>query len=213
MHKPIAAVYLLTLCPLAYAAGRKPVPNAPFPQSLIVGRHTFLDCCGPNDFYEIFSIQPGEGGLSVERLTVTPAGSPCTRPASVETATGTLKGSLSDLLVGANPCSMLNAQSQKPRVAPTVEILGSPSVRPVSFALPGYPPLARLANVEGDVTFQVNVAADGTVSTFTVVAGVPLLRPTVEAEVKKWKFSPEAAGQTVEFVVRFRTNCPAARQP
>ncbi|MGD0014613.1 MAG: energy transducer TonB [Bryobacteraceae bacterium] len=333
MHKLTVGVLFLTLCPWVAARPPKASTNPPPPHELVIGRHTYFDFGPPFDFYEVFSIQSGDGGLSVERLTLTPAGDPCLQPATVEVASATIGGSISDLLGRKNPCAIperelrrelkrcrkclvfsgadvtmqvmcgnqtrrirmdildrdmfdpaprtpehtswtmallrrldqalgkgimdrpaffsepapaiaahvasshsknLNAlrlgtfdslfdkvphrlsdlyvQSQNRPVGPTIEMLESPTLRPISYALPKYPPLARLARVEGKVAFALNVTSEGTVSNLSFAAGHVMLQKAVESEVTKWKFPTEAAGRKMDFVIEFRTNCPSGRR-
>jgi TonB family protein len=103
--------------------------------------------------------------------------------------------------------SELYVKAHNPPPAPTVSLVRISPVRPTSEALPPYPPLARLAKISGVVSFTFAVTADGSVNNFQVSSGHPLLRKAVEAEVLKWRFSVEAAGLSVEAVIRFSTNC------
>jgi len=108
--------------------------------------------------------------------------------------------------------SELYAESLKPRIEPSVALKGAPELQPVSYSLPKYPPIARLAHVEGEVAVDVTVGDGGTVSSVTVVSGPPLLRKAVEVTAAEWKFPTEAAGRKLGFVVEFKTNCPAVRK-
>jgi TonB family protein len=94
---------------------------------------------------------------------------------------------------------------------PTVRLLDSTPVQPATFVVPLYPPLARLARIEGKVTFTVEVDRSGSPTEFAVETGHRLLRAAVEQAVAGWKFPTDASGQRVEASVEFRTNCPAKR--
>jgi TonB family protein len=76
------------------------------PNEFEIGRHTFFDFGPPNDFYEIFVVQPVGEGTSIERLTVTPQGMSCAIPPKVEAASAKLEQSPSALLGAVNPCSI-----------------------------------------------------------------------------------------------------------
>jgi TonB family protein len=108
--------------------------------------------------------------------------------------------------------SELYAESLKPPVIPTVALRETHAIQPISYSLPKYPPIARLARIDGDVALSVTVAADGTVSKVAFVSGHPMLRLAVESEAAKWKFPAEAAGRKLDFVIAFRTNCPTAQR-
>jgi TonB family protein len=316
---PFAAVAMLP-----FVSGGEKKPPTPMPESLVLGRHTFIDIGPPFDFYEILSVHRKGTATAVERIIVSPPGDPCTQPASVESGHGVLTASIPELL-GSNPCSIpekalrkelkrckkclvfsgaqitmsvqcgtesrlirmdvldrdmfdpapktpehtswtmalfarldqalgpgvlerpvfaldelqrdqglmttqsiedlrygafdplfkqaphkpselyLKAQS-RPRL-PTVVLAQVSPVHPISEFLPPYPPLARAARISGTVSFTLLVTADGHISNFRVTSGHPLLRKAVEDEVTKWRFSMEAAGQSIEGSMQFSINC------
>jgi hypothetical protein len=61
------------------------------------------------------------------------------------------------------------------------------SVYVVRFRLDGYPSIARQANVAGDVSVNVHLNADGSVSSLSDVKGPDLLRGEAEL-VRTWQF-------------------------
>jgi TonB family protein len=74
---------------------------------------------------------------------------------------------------------------------------------------PAYPPLARLAKVQGVVALRLTLDAKGCVEQADVLEGPPLLRPTAKAFYKQWTFEPvQAEGKPVraqfEFLMPFR---------
>jgi TonB family protein len=79
---------------------------------------------------------------------------------------------------------------------------------------PGYPPLARLAKVQGLVSLRLVLDANGYVEQVEVMEGPPLLRPTAIAFYKMWTFEPvEAEGKPVrtqfEFLMPFKLPEPS----
>jgi hypothetical protein len=54
------------------ALAQKP-PSAPQPTQFEVGRRTFFDFGPPFNYYEILVVRPTAEGVSVERITLTPA--------------------------------------------------------------------------------------------------------------------------------------------
>jgi TonB family protein len=66
---------------------------------------------------------------------------------------------------------------------------------------PAYPELARRMNITGVVKMQVTVATNGTVKSWKVVGGHPVLVNAAIDAIKKWKFEPAAEESTgiVEF--------------
>jgi TonB family protein len=59
----------------------------------------------------------------------------------------------------------------------------------VSTSAPVYPPIARAANVQGEVIVSVTVNDRGDVVTALAMEGHPLLRKAAEAAALKWKFN------------------------
>jgi TonB family protein len=71
------------------------------------------------------------------------------------------------------------------------------------FRIPGYPPLARQARVEGLVRAVVNIRGDGTVESVSNVAGPALLKDYVADALKQWTFQPQGR-QPVSLPIEFR---------
>jgi protein TonB len=123
---------------------------------------------------------------------------------------------MKDLAAGSYDALFKDAPDKPPvlyeaaRVPPPgVQLLSSTPFRPERFVVPVYPPLARLAHVQGQVAFRVEVDGSGRAKNFTIKSGNPLLRGAVEVAVGQWRFPTEAANQTVEAVVEFKGNCSA----
>jgi len=81
-------------------------------------------------------------------------------------------------------------RSQAQTNAASALFSGHPELRPVEFVRLVYPPLARQTRIGGTVTARVTVASDGTVSGVQTIGGDPIIRPSVEETIKKWKFEP-----------------------
>lgn len=67
---------------------------------------------------------------------------------------------------------------------------------------PVYPPLARLAEVEGSVALNFTLEPDGSVAVVQVASGHPLLRSAARATVESWRFTEGRPAGSNE---RFRT--------
>lgn len=90
-------------------------------------------------------------------------------------------------------------------------LIAQPQV-PLELADPGvpvYPPLARLAAVEGSVALNFTLEPDGSVGVVQVVSGHPLLRSAARATVESWRFtegrpagSNERFRAVLDFVVK-----------
>jgi protein TonB len=75
--------------------------------------------------------------------------------------------------------------------------------------MPVYPPIAKAARVEGDVSFHLEVGSGCAVDELTIDDGPKMLRESVEKAVKEWKFCGVPEGQQVHATVAFRLDCPA----
>lgn len=104
--------------------------------------------------------------------------------------------------------SDLYKSAQNPPPPPTVRLVSSSPFQPQKVVLPWYPPIAKLARVEGQVAFKVDVDANGDATNFVLESGHPLLRGAVQDAVSKWVFPADGANQHVEAVIEFKTNCP-----
>ena len=72
-------------------------------------------------------------------------------------------------------------------------------------SMPTYPPLARMAHIEGQVDIQVEVDKDGNVVSAVSnpvpgePRGIPLLRPEALKAIRGWKLSAAGASDRVPF--------------
>jgi len=78
--------------------------------------------------------------------------------------------------------------------------------QPEKFIRPEYPPIARLARIEGAVVV-IQVDANGGVTDAQFESGHPMLLATVKNAVSEWKFPKEAADQQIKATIDFKTNC------
>ena len=74
-----------------------------------------------------------------------------------------------------------------------------------------YPPLARAARVQGDVTVRFRQTQDGSTVDVTPISGPAMLQGVVVENVKAWHFAApeEPAGQTYKAVFHFELNPPS----
>ena len=64
---------------------------------------------------------------------------------------------------------------------------------------PSYPPLGKMARIQGKVVLQVLIAKDGSVADIKVKSGHPLLIAAALDAVKQWKYKPFTTdGKAVE---------------
>lgn len=119
-------------------------------------------------------------------------------------------GEYDHLFAGApdRPSDLYRA-SLIPPPSPDVRVLFSEPFQPANVVLPGYPPLARLARIEGTVVVTFHVAANGEVTDTQFESGHPLLRPTVTKAPGEWKFPKESVDHQIKATIDFKTNCPS----
>jgi hypothetical protein len=101
----------------------------------------------------------------------------------------------------------LNAQIP----SPSAELSDSSPFRPEVFIQPDYPPVAKVAHVQGAVTFAMLIDGNGKALSVAVERGDPLFRGAVEKAVTSWTFPNEAAHQLVRATIEFKLNCPSQR--
>lgn len=137
-------------------------------------------------------------------------------PVQSEASPGALQdissGKYDSLFPGApdKPSGLYRA-AQIPPAIPSVRLKSSEPFQPVSFSLPKYPVIPKIAHVEGDVSVSLKIGVDGGVSNVTFDSGPPLLRGVVQGAVNDWKFPHEAINTQVHATLAFSLNCPSKR--
>jgi len=106
------------------------------------------------------------------------------------------------------PSDLYRASQIRPP-APDVLLRSSVPFQPEKFVRPEYPPIARLARIEGAVVLTLRVDANGGATDTQFESGHPMLRPTVKNAVSDWKFPKEAADHQIKATIDFKTNCPS----
>ncbi len=66
---------------------------------------------------------------------------------------------------------------------------------------PGYPRLARIAQLQGDVTVEIEISKDGKVASAKAHAGHPILQRASEENARTWTFEPakEDSAQSIHY--------------
>lgn len=123
-------------------------------------------------------------------------------------------GRYDELFKGApdKPSDLYRA-SQIPPPLPKVQLIRSVPLQPDELFQPVYPPLARMAHIEGKLSFNFVIDNDGGPSTLTFESGHPLLRGAVTEAVKRWSYPKSSAGQEIEATIEFALNCPLQSKP
>ena len=121
------------------------------------------------------------------------------------------KGKYGGLFDSQKKLSELYRESLVPSRLPSVEVLGMTPIAPLSASPPPYPPIARAAHVEGEVSISFQVLPNGGVEQLLFGSGPELLRRTVSDTVTKWRFPESADAHREEGKIAFRLNCPEPR--
>ena len=84
------------------------------------------------------------------------------------------------------------------------------TVLPDSLPELKYPPLARVANIQGDVVVSFRQTPEGRTVDVTPVSGHPMLQGIAVENVKAWRFEPKAdlAGPAYKVTFHFQLNPP-----
>jgi TonB family protein len=95
---------------------------------------------------------------------------------------------------------------------PTVEVVSAEPARPAPSPLPNYPPIARLARVEGLVraTFEINGRGQVQEIAFPDGPKLGMLQTAVKAALQEWKFAPSADSKSGSVSILFNLNCNPA---
>src|SRR5664280_2577939 len=88
----------------------------------------------------------------------------------------------------------------------------------ISKVQPTYPPLARLARIQGTVVLHALIGKDGTIQDLSVISGHPMLIPAAMDAVKQWRYKPYVLNGEPVLVqttinVNFELNGPASEAP
>lgn len=87
-----------------------------------------------------------------------------------------------------------------------------PDVFVTSFRMDAYPPLARQANISGDVTAVLHLNGDGTVAAITDVNGPDLLKGEVDL-IRTWEFLvPDRKPRQLAIILRYSLRGEARRE-
>ena len=126
-------------------------------------------------------------------------------PATIEHLSA---GEYDQLFSGApdKPSELYRAAQILPAL-PTIRLLSVEPITPESSPMPEYPPLARLAQIEGSVSARMRIDERGNVTDITFNSGHPLLRRAVEDALRKWRFPVAHAHPQVQATIEFALNC------
>jgi protein TonB len=121
---------------------------------------------------------------------------------------GARDGVLGGVLLGdaaVPPPPPSSARSSKPR-----RVRAGGQVDPAQAIFqpePEYPPLARMARIEGTVRLEAVIAADGTIRDLKILSGHPLLVKAALDAVARWRYQPTLLnGEPVEVLTEIEVH-------
>ena len=81
------------------------------------------------------------------------------------------------------------------------------AARAISRPMPDYPPLARMARIQGTVRLEAVISTEGRIQNLRVLAGHPLLVNAALEAVARWRYQPTLLnGEPVEVVTEIDVN-------
>jgi periplasmic protein TonB len=96
----------------------------------------------------------------------------------------------------------------KPHVTQRIRVGGQVEAARTIFApKPEYPPLAKMARIQGEVRLDAVISKDGTIENLKVISGHPLLVQAAMAAVQRWRYQPTLLnGEAVEVATEIDVN-------
>lgn len=77
---------------------------------------------------------------------------------------------------------------------------------------PEYPPLAKMARIQGTVRLEAIISRDGTIQDLKVISGHPLLVKSALEAVQRWRYQPTLLnGEPVEVITEIEVNFTLAQ--
>jgi periplasmic protein TonB len=117
-------------------------------------------------------------------------------------AGGVLGGIIGGVSAGPPPPPPPPKAPQRIRVGGQVE-----NAKLIYHPNPEYPPLAKMARIQGTVRLEAIIAKDGTIQDLKVLSGHPLLVKSALDAVKQWRYQPTLLnGEPVEVVTEIDVN-------
>lgn len=125
-----------------------------------------------------------------------------------------VSGGYDQLFDGApdKPSGLYKASQVTPPKA-EVRLLTVVPAEPQNVVFPTYPPIAKLARIEGIVVITGQITSSGAVTHLAVESGHPMLREAAKQAVGRWHFSGDSASQQVNATFEFKLQCASPMQP
>ncbi|MGC1902559.1 MAG: hypothetical protein WA715_01935 [Candidatus Acidiferrum sp.] len=118
-------------------------------------------------------------------------------------------GRYDDLFFGAPEKPSALYREARTRLVPPRITLSSSPIAPELFIAPVYPPIAKLVDAAGLVSFTVDVNPEGIPSENVLVSGNRVFYSAVKDAIAQWRFPQTEAGVQVDGAISFEYDCPA----
>lgn len=121
---------------------------------------------------------------------------------------GQMGGILGGVLGGVMSSAPPPPPPPKPHVTQRIRVGGQVEAARTIFApKPEYPPLAKMARIQGEVRLDALISKDGTIQNLKVISGHPLLVSAAMAAVSRWRYQPTLLnGEAVEVATEIDVN-------
>ncbi len=121
---------------------------------------------------------------------------------------GSMGGVLGGIIGGMTASAPPPPPPPKPKTPQRIRVGGQVEAAKLIYApRPEYPPLAKMARIQGTVKLEAIIAKDGTIQDLKVLSGHPLLVKAALDAVKQWRYQPTLLnGQPVEVVTEIDVN-------
>ncbi len=153
-------------------------------------------------------------GVMEEPIFQPPSDSTSQPPTTENEILGELAaGSFDTLFVGApDKPSQLYRDAQKAPPVPTVKLIAAEPFKPEVYVEPNYPPIARLARIEGLVAFEADIDSRGKATNVMIEKGHPMLVGSVNETIENWRFPSSAVNQHIRGSIEFALHCVAKQK-
>jgi Gram-negative bacterial TonB protein C-terminal len=153
----------------------------------------------------------GPGVMDKPAFSVGAPGSDLPKPSDSVMLESLKVGKYDVLFDSDKKLSEIYRESLEPSRLPSVEILRMTPTAPLSADPPPYPPIARVAHVQGEVSISFEVSPFGKVEQLSFESGPEMLRRAVSDTSSKWQFPESSEVHHEEGTIAFRLNCPQPR--
>jgi len=121
---------------------------------------------------------------------------------------GSFGGVLGGVIGGALSSAPPPPPPPKPQTPKRIRVGGQVELAKVVFGPhPEYPPLAKMARIQGTVRLDAVISRDGTIQNLKIISGHPLLVKAALEAVERWRYQPTLLnGDAVEVATEIDVN-------